>query len=142
MIAYQATITISATPETIWGFLTDAPSYPSWDPSADRIEGTIAPGETIKAYSKLSPGRAFPAKVTEFIPGQKMTWSGGMPLGLFKGVRTFTLNSQEEKPVEFTLREEFSGLLLPLFSKTIPDLTKTFENFVAGLKRVAEAKSS
>jgi hypothetical protein len=24
-------------------------------------------------------------KVTEFVPGQRMVWSGGMPLGLFKG---------------------------------------------------------
>jgi hypothetical protein len=32
--------------------------------------------------SKANPGRAFPVKVTEFIPGQRMIWSGGMPLPL------------------------------------------------------------
>jgi transposase len=26
-------------------------------------------------------------KVTEFEPARRMTWTGGMPLGLFKGVR-------------------------------------------------------
>jgi len=35
-------------------------------------------------------------KVTEFVPGSRMTWSGGMPLGLFKGVRTFTLDPRPD----------------------------------------------
>jgi hypothetical protein len=139
MKAYSASTHISASPETIWEILTDAEHYPEWDPQALRIEGTIAPGETVTAYTKLSPDRAFPAKVTEFAPGKKMTWTGGMPLGLFKGVRTFTLTPHKEGVVHFELREEFSGLLLPLFSRQLPDMTEAFEGFVAGLKARAEA---
>lgn len=138
MKVYSATTKIAASPETIWVILTDAPRYPEWDPAVDRIEGRIAPGEKIMAFTKLSPDRAFPAKVTEFVPGQKMTWTGGMPLGLFKGVRTFTLTPQGNGVVEFTLREVFSGPLLPLIGRSIPDLTSTFEQFVAGLKNRAE----
>jgi hypothetical protein len=73
------------------GHLTDAPGYQRWDSGVERVEGSIAPGEKIKVVSKANPGRAFPVKVTEFTPGKGMTWSGGMPLGLFKGMRTFTL---------------------------------------------------
>ncbi len=135
---YSATTTIKASPEAIWAILTDAAKFPEWDPVADRIEGRIAPGETIKAYTKLSPGRAFPAKVTEFTPGRKMVWSGGMPLGLFKGVRTFTLEPQDAGDVKFTVREVFSGPLLPLFGGSIPDMTTPFQQFVAGLKNRAE----
>ena len=62
-----------------------------------------------------------------------------MPLGLFKGVRTFTLESMGEDQVKFHLKEEFSGLLLPLIGRTIPDLTPTFEAFAAGLKERAES---
>jgi len=142
MKTFSATTNIKASPETIWGILTDAPNYPAWDPGVDRIEGTIAPGEQITAYTKLSPNRAFPAKVTEFVAGQRMTWTGGMPLGLFKGVRTFTLIPKGDGSIDFTLREEFSGLLLPLFAGSIPDLTKTFEDFAVGLKVRAEAASS
>lgn len=69
MKVYSATTTIAASPETIWAILTDAVGYPQWDPSVDRIEGRIAPGEKIKAFTKLSPGRAFPVEVTEFVPG-------------------------------------------------------------------------
>ncbi len=139
MKEFSATILIEASPETIWAILTDAPAYPEWDPGVDRIEGTIAANEKITAYTKLSPGRAFPVKVTEFVPGKKMVWSGGMPLGLFKGERTFTLNPRENGSIKFTVHEVFSGLLLPIFGRSIPDLTSSFEQFAAGLKNRAES---
>lgn len=138
MKAYTATTTIEASPETIWAVLTDAASYPEWDPSVERIEGRIASGEKVTAYTKLAPGRAFPATVSEFVPGRRMAWSSGMPLGLFKGERTFTLTPQGNS-TEFTLREEFRGPLLSLFGRSIPDMTSTFEQFAAGLKSRAEA---
>src|SRR5690554_1023650 len=106
MRVFSASTTIEASPESIWEILTDAPRYPEWDPGVERIEGRIAPGEKITAFNKLSPGRAFPVKVTEFEPGRKMTWTGGMPLGLFKGERTFTLTPQDNGSVEFTVQEE------------------------------------
>ena len=142
MFSYHATTTINASSETIWRILTDAAGYPNWDPGVVRIEGTIAPGNKLVAYSKHDPKRPFPSTVTEFVPGQRMTWTGGMPLGLFKGVRTFTLTPQANDTVEFTLREEYSGLMLPLIARSIPDLTHTFEEFAAGLKGFAEQASS
>ena len=137
---FSASTNIKASADTIWKILTDAPRYPSWDPGVDRIEGTIAPGAKLTAYTKLSPNRAFPVKVTEFVPGSTMVWSGGMPLGLFKGVRTFTLAPKGDGSTDFSLREEFSGPLLFLIGRTIPDLTKTFRDFAAGLKARAEAE--
>ena len=138
MLEYSATTTIEASPDKIWRILTDAPGYPEWDPYVDRIEGTIAAGEKITAYTKLSAGRAFPVTVSEFVPGKKMVWSSGMPLGLFKGERSFTLKLQENGSVEFTVREEFTGLLLPLFGRSIPDMNEPFSAFAAGLKNRAE----
>lgn len=141
MKTFQAATTITASPESIWSILTDAPNYPSWDPYAQRIEGRIAPGERIKAFTTLSPGRAFPVTITEFVPGRTMTWSGGMPLGLFKGVRTFTLTLKGDGVTDFSVREQFSGPLLPLFSRSLPDMTEPFQAFCAGLKARAERTS-
>ena len=141
MKVFSVETTIQAAPETIWALLTNAAGYPEWDPGVDRIEGRIALGETLKAYSKLSPGRAFPARVSEFIPNRKMVWSGGMPLGLFKGERTFTLEPQGDGVTQFSLREVFSGPLLPIIGRSLPDLQSNFEQFAAGLKRRAEAQS-
>lgn len=134
---FSAEITINASPDTIWAILTDAGSYPEWDPGMIRLEGTIALDEKVTAYTKLSPDRAFPVKVTTFEPGKKMTWTGGMPLGLFKGERDFILTSKGDE-THVAISEEFSGLLLPIFGRTVPDLNPAFADFVAGLKQRAE----
>lgn len=139
MKAYVASTTIKATPQRIWSVLIHAPNYPLWDPWVDRIEGTIAPGQRIKAFTKLSPGRAFPVTVTEFVPNERMTWRGGMPFGLLKGVRSFDLSPSGDGSVVFTVREEFTGPLLPLLARSLPDMTRPFEDFAAGLKARAES---
>lgn len=136
---YSVTTNISADPDTIWGILTDGSSYTQWDSGVEKVEGSIGPTETIKVCSKISPGRAFPVKVTEFTPGQKMTWSGGMPLGLFKGVRTFTLSPEGNGTTNFTMREEFTGPMVPLIWRSMPDLEPTFQQFANGLKQQAES---
>ena len=139
MNSNDATATIEAAPAAIWAILTDGPAYSQWDSGVERVEGRIAPGETIKVVSKANPGRAFPVKVTEFTPDQKMTWTGGMPLGLFKGVRTFTLSPEGSGATTFAMREEYTGPLLPLIWRSMPDLGPSFEQFANGLKRRAES---
>jgi hypothetical protein len=138
MKEYNATATISATPETIWAILTDGPGYSTWDSGVVRVEGRIAPGERIKVVSQANPKRAFPVKVSEFTPGQTMTWTGGMPLGLFKGVRTFTLTPQDDGATRFAMREEYTGPLLPMIWRSMPDLGPSFQQFASGLKKRAE----
>lgn len=137
MKSYEATALIAAEPAAIWAILTDGPAYAQWDSGVERVEGRIAPGETIKVFAKVSPGRVFPVKVTEFTPGQMMRWSSGMPLGLFRGVRTFTL-SPEGGATRFTMREEYTGPLVPLIWRTVPDLGPSFVQFANGLKQRAE----
>ena len=139
MREYKASIDIKAPAEAVWNILLDTSAYPEWDPYCDKIEGDVVLGKKIKAYSKLSPGRAFPVKVTELRTNEKMTWSGGMPLGLFKGERTFVIDPASEGQVHFTVREVFSGPMLKLIGKSIPDMTEAFEAFVSGLKGRAEA---
>jgi hypothetical protein len=139
MLEYKATATIDAPAAKVWAVLTDTAKWPEWDPSCDKIEGQVALGNKVKAFSKLSPGRAFPVKVTELVPNEKMTWSASMPLGLFKGERTFVLRDDGDGHIVFTLREAFTGPMLRLIRKSIPNMTEAFEGFVAGLKARAEA---
>jgi hypothetical protein len=56
MRAHDASSTIEASPDAIWAILTDAPRYTTWDSGIVRVEGRIAPGETIKVVSKVNPG--------------------------------------------------------------------------------------
>jgi hypothetical protein len=137
MKEFSATATIAATPARVWEILTDAPRYPEWDPNMVRLDGTVALGQKVTAHTKISD-RAFPVTVSTFEPERTMVWSSGMPLGLFKGERTFLLTPQNDGTVLVSVREVFTGLLLPLIGRTIPDLSDTFTQFVAGLKQRAE----
>jgi hypothetical protein len=135
---YDAEEHIAADAEAIWAILIDAEHYPQWDSGVVSVEGAIAPGAKIKVISEVNPGRAFPVTVSELSPHERMTWKAGMPLGLFRGVRTFTLAPAGDGGTRFTMREEFSGPLLPLIWRSMPDLGPSFRQFAAGLKRRAE----
>ena len=139
MKSFSTKAMIRAAPEKIWSILTDAGSYPSWNPAVAKVEGRIALGEKVTVFPKSAGGRAFPIKVVSFEPATSMVWSGGMPLGLFKGVRTFRLTPRGDGSVEFSMHEEFSGLLSPLIEKSIPDLQPDFEAFAQGLKSRSES---
>ena len=140
MKAYEASSVINANPDRIWAILTDGASYPDWDSGVVRLEGTIAPGERVKVVSGANPKRAFPVLVTDFVPGERLTWTGGMPLGLFTGVRTFTL-TPDGATTRFTVREEYTGAFLPLIWRSMPDLGPSFHQFADGLKARAESGS-
>jgi hypothetical protein len=92
----------------------------------------------LKVTSEANPARAFPVRVTEVDPARSMRWSGGMPLGLFKGERTFTLRPRGDAETEFVVREEYSGPMLGLIWRSMPDLGPSFEKFARGLKARAE----
>ena len=119
---YEASSLVNASPDAIWAVLVDASGYSRWDSGVVRVEGRIAVGEKLKVTSEVNPKRAFAITVTEMDPGRRMTWTGGMPLGLFKGVRTYTLVPQGDGMTKFTMREEFTGPMLPMIWKSMPDI--------------------
>jgi hypothetical protein len=138
MKSFASSIVIQAAPEAIWRVLTDAPAYPQWNTTVTRIDGAIALGKKVTVHAKVAPGRAFPVKVVALVEPSRMVWSGGMPLGLFKGERVFELSPKAGGDVEFTMRENYSGLLAPLITKSIPDLQPAFDEFAACLKARVE----
>ncbi len=140
MLAYEASVDIKASPEIVWGLITDAEKFTNWDPDVTRIEGQIVHNQKVTVYTKVSPDRAFPVTVAEFVPNQKMVWASGMPLGMFKGQRTFTLTQQGDT-TRYHVREEFTGWLLPIIGRTIPDLSEAFQRHADALKATAEGAS-
>ena len=142
---YEVDVTIQAPAARVWEVLTDAAGYVEWDSGIVRLEGNLTldgklkPGGKLKVYSAISPKRAFPVSVTQLEGGRRMTWEGGMPIpGLFKGVRTFVL-TEDGSATNFLMREQFTGLLLPLMWRVMPDLQPTFDQFANGLKAQAES---
>jgi hypothetical protein len=141
MKRFATAVTIHARPETIWALLTDAAAYPQWNSTVERIDGHIVAGGRVTVHAKSAPGRAFPLRITEFVPSQKMVWAGGMPLGLFAGTRSFVLTAASGG-VSFAMDETYDGLLAPLITRSIPDLQPAFDTFAADLKRRAETSDN
>jgi len=136
---YEAAATIDASPEAVWAVLSDGAAWPTWDSGVDAVEGGIAPGATLKIRSQAAPGRAFPVKVSRFEPPAHLRFSGGMPLGLFRGVRTYEVSPDGSGQARFSMREEYTGPLLPLIWRSMPDLGPSFEQFARGLKQRVES---
>jgi hypothetical protein len=140
MLHFEVQRVIRAPAERVWSILVDAETLVRGDVGVTRIDGRIEQGANIKLWSEAAPGRAFPLRVTEWEPCRRLTWEGGMPFGLFRGVRRFTL-SGVDGGTNFHMREDYSGPMLGLIAKSMPDLTPSFEKFAHGLQALSEATS-
>ncbi len=135
--SYESSVEIAAPADAVWAVLTDGAAWSSWDSGVDGVDGRIASGETVTIRSRVAPGRAFPVTVTTFDPPRTMVFTGGLPLGLFRGVRTYRL-TPNGAATRFEMREAYSGPLAGLMFRSIPDLAPSFQQFAQGLKARAE----
>lgn len=132
----SATTRIRAAPEAVWAALMDGPGYERWNPEIKRVDGRIALGKKITAHVVLHGGvvRPVTVRVTALEPMRRMVWTGGLPLGLFTGRRTFTLVPRDDGELEFTMHLRFSGPLSPLIVGTLGDRQPDIDALAAGLK--------
>lgn len=137
---YSVSRKIAAEPQKVWSLLTDSGTYEEWNTAVVSIEGDISEGSRIALTSIVNPDREFKLNVSDVNAPKHMVWSDGMPLGLFKGVRTFDVEDNGDGTSQFTMREVYSGLMAPLITKSIPDQTDAFEQFADGLKAAAESR--
>jgi hypothetical protein len=136
---FSSKITIQAPVSKVWGIVSNISNYPNWESGVTKVTGTAELGHKIKIFSEVSPGKAFPLKVTAFEPNKLMMLVGGMPFGLFRGTRTYSLIDNGGS-VDFEMTEEYTGPFAPMITKSIPDLNPSFQKFTNGLKAEAEKK--
>lgn len=129
--------TIQAPPARIWALLTDAGGFPRWNTTVTSMEGEIREGRTLRLKVPAAGERVFRPKVARVVEGREMVWTDGMA-PMFRGVRTFTLTPSADGATGFSMREELSGLMLPLIRSSLPDFGPIFETYAADLKRAAE----
>ena len=137
MRSYEAASLIQASPQSVWAVLSDLDAWPEWESGVTAVQGRLAPGEKVSLTVAVNPGRAFRVKVADLAEPQRIVVRGGMPLGLFVGERTYTLES-EGAATRFRMREEYTGALAGAIFKSIPDLSGSFQQFADGLKAKAE----
>jgi len=129
-------VNVRASAERVWALLTDAKAFPTWNSTVARIEGEIREGATLRVHA---PGTAmtFAPRVSGVVPNERMTWTGGFS-PLFKGIRTFELRPRGDGSTDFIMVECFSGLMLPLVKRSLPDFRPIFVRYASDLKREAE----
>lgn len=137
MVTFESSAEIAAPPAAVWAVLVDTARWPTWDSGVLEVTGSVALGAKVAVQVAANPGRAFPVKVVELTAPTAMTWRGGMPLGLFTGTRTYRLTGSGSG-CSFVMREEYTGPLAGLVTRSIPDLQPSFDQFAAGLKAQVE----
>jgi hypothetical protein len=135
-------IEIKASPETVWGILTDFPRFPEWNPLMN-LEGPVSEGSRL-CLSLGSPGKKameLRPTVTRVIPNRELRWLGRLVLpGIFDGEHIFEIEPGGNGEVRFVHRENFRGILVPLFWKRLDsEVRKGFEDMNEALKVQAES---
>ena len=123
---------INASPKTVWNILMDFESYPTWNPFITSISGIQKEGGILRA--KICPPGAkemvFNPNITRMEAPFHFSWKGKFLIkGLFDGEHHFEIRPLADGKVKFIQSEDFSGLLVPLFKKSL--LEKTISGFQA-----------
>jgi hypothetical protein len=132
-------IIINATPEKVWKLLTDFDNYPSWNPFIVSIKGKPEPGQKLEATFQSAPGSqmSFRPKVLVAEPQKRLQWIGRLLFpGLFDGKHSFELIANSNGTTTFRQYEVFTGILVPLFSKSLD--TNTANGFNAMNRKLRE----
>jgi hypothetical protein len=137
-------IEINASAEKVWRMLIDFDAYPEWNPFIRSIEGKPLPDYRLSILvqpSGAARGMRFKPIVLKVEPEKELRWLGSLIVrGLFDGEHIFTIAPVSETKVRFLQREKFSGLLVPLFWRSLDvDTRRGFNEMNAALKQRAES---
>jgi hypothetical protein len=139
----QTQIEIDATPERVRAVLMDFAAYPGWNPFIRSIAGAQAVGERLTVRMQPPGGRAmtFRTRVIASTP-REFRWKGHLLVpGLFDGEHYFQIESGASSRITFHHGETFTGILVPLFRRSLDDATR--RGFIAmneALKQEAERR--
>lgn len=138
----ETEIEIAASRDRVWNTLTDLKSFPDWNPFITSIEGSLEPG--LRLLVTIAPHGRKPMKfrplVQDMEAGRKLSWLGHFLVpGVFDGRHEFIIAEQSANKLRFIHREEFTGLLVPLFWGSMEQPTRAgFESMNEALKQRAE----
>jgi len=88
-----------------------------------------------------SNGMKFKPKILKYEPEKEIRWLGKLWIPkIFDGEHSLTIKRLEENKVLFIQKEEFNGLLVPLFTNMLKDTKLGFQMMNQKLKQKAEKK--
>lgn len=139
----QTEITIDATPQTVWGVLTNLDQYPDWNPFVVSSEGAVEVGAKLVNRMVAPGGRAMTIKptVTAVEEGRVYEWLGHLLVpGIFDGRHRFEIETTATA-TRFKQMEFFTGALVRPLRKMIDG--STHDGFIAfndAIKARAESR--
>ncbi len=138
----KAEIEIEASAVRVWDVLTDFEAYPEWNPFLRKISGDTKAGGKLRVFIQPpgSRGFAFRPRLLDFETRSKIRWFGHLFVpGLVDGEHTLAIEEIEGGRVRFRQQEKFTGLFLPLLSRTLAATSQGFEAMNRALKERAES---
>ena len=137
-------IIINATPDKVWKVLTNFGDYPNWNPFLKWLRGNVKTNSKIQVRIEPPGARSmtFKPNVLKFDANKSFRWLGHMIVpGLFDGEHIFELTDNGNGTTTFVQREQFNGILIPLFTKMLDVNTRQgFELMNKALKERVETK--
>ena len=100
-------------------------------------------GSTIQVFIKPpnSNGMKFKPEILKYEPEKEIRWLGKLWIPkIFDGEHSLTIKKIEENKVLFIQKEQFNGLLVPLFTNMLKDTKLGFQMMNQKLKQKAEEK--
>jgi len=141
----KTSIEINSTPGKIWKVLLDFEKYPEWNPFIKNIRGNAKQGQKIEAKMH-PPGQrdmTFKPTILKIEKHEELRWIGHLFFpGIFDGEHVFIIESLDNSKVLFRQEEKFSGILVPIFWKSLYQHTRIgFIEMNQALKERAEKSS-
>ena len=134
-------VVIDAPPEAVWAVLRDFAAYSEWNPF---IVEAVEDGERLTLRMQPAGGRpvTLRPRVADCVADKRLQWRGRLAIpGILDAEHTFELEAHGNG-TRLTQKERFSGLLVPLFARSLDQ--HTLPAFVAmneALKTRAEARA-
>jgi hypothetical protein len=139
MPSYQTSITIDASPESIWPILSTVATWPRWLPTIVSVEPLDGDNLEVGRRFRVVQPRLRPATwvVTKVEPNRRFEWQAYTPGVLM--VADHALESLAPGKTSVLLRFEFRGVLGSLLGLIFSSTTQRYiRQEAASLKEVAE----
>jgi hypothetical protein len=141
----KTSIEINAKPEKVWQVLLDFDNYPQWNPFIKHIQGNPQVGKKIEAKIHPPGQREMTFKPILLVvdTNKELRWLGHLFFpGIFDGEHLFKIEPLEKSKVLFRQEEKFSGILVPVFWKSLHQHTRIgFVEMNQALKERVESSS-
>lgn len=142
-VEIRTSIEIDASPEVVWGVLTDTAAYPEWNGFIVEWAGELALHERQNVLLQPAGGKPqrFRPRIVTFDAGRELVWLGrlGIP-GVLDGRHRFVVEPLNDGRTRLRHEETLVGALVPALRRLLTETTPTgFERMNRELAARAEA---